>query len=181
MLPAVYILFLILLLTLPEKTPPPYFPNYYLPVVMQKKNLPSLADELIALDSPARSGRPLEILQFPQNMSFVQLQQIITNKHKSYLENKNDPDINASMHRIFMTFIQFESISRLRFNRGTGRLMSQKDLEGLADHFIDSRWYRETLKRFSSNEAYGFSEERLLRVLITIQAAAHFFEVPYPA
>ena len=40
-LPAVYILFLILLLTLPEKTPPPYFPNYYLPVVMQKKNLPS--------------------------------------------------------------------------------------------------------------------------------------------
>ena len=181
MLPAVYILFLILLLTLPEKTPHPYFPNYYLPVVLQQKHLPSVADELIALDSPARSGRPLEILQFPQNMSSVQLQQNITNKHKSYFENKNDPDINASMRRIFLTFIQFESISRLRFNRGTGRLMSQKDLEGLAGHFIDSRWYRETLKRFSSNKAYGFSEERLLRVLITIQAAAHFFEVPYPA
>ncbi|HHZ79129.1 MAG TPA: hypothetical protein EYN57_09380, partial [Candidatus Lambdaproteobacteria bacterium] len=80
-----------------------------------------------------------------------------------------------------MIFIQFESISRLRFNRGTGRLFSQKDLEGLADHFINSRWYREALKILSTNNTYGFSEERLLRVLISIQAAAHFFEVPYPA
>jgi len=85
------------------------------------------------------------------------------------------------MRRLFLSFIQFESISRLRFNRGTGRLISHKDLEGLADYFIDSRWYREALKRYTSNNAYGFSEERLLRVLISIQAAAHFFEVPYPA
>ena len=43
MLPAVYIFFLILLLTLPEKTPLPYFPNYYLPLVMQQEILPSVA------------------------------------------------------------------------------------------------------------------------------------------
>ena len=181
MLPAVYIFFLILLLTLPEKAPTPYFPNYYLPLVMQQEILPSVAEELIALDSPARSGRPLEILQFPQNMSSVQLLQNVTNKHKSYFEKKNDQHINASMRRLFLSFIQFESISRLRFNRGTGRLISHRDLVDLADHFIDSRWYREALKRNSSNNSYGFSEERLLRVLISIQAAAHFFEVPYPA
>jgi len=181
MLPAVYIFFLILLLTLPDKTPSPYFPNYYLPLVMQQEILPSVAEELIALDSPTRSGKPLEILQFPQNMSSVQLLQNVTDKHKSYFEKKNDQHFNASMRRLFLSFIQFESISRLRFNRGTGRLISHKDLEGLADYFIDSRWYREALKRYTSNNAYGFSEERLLRVLISIQAAAHFFEVPYPA
>lgn len=148
---------------------------------MQQKILPSVAEELIDLDSPARSGRPLEILQFPQNMSSIQLLQNVTNKHKSYFEMKNDQHINASMRRLFLSFIQFESISRLRFNRGTGRLISHRDLEGLAEYFIDSRWYREALKRNSSNNSYGFSEERLLRVLISIQAAAHFFEVPYPA
>ena len=180
-LPAVYIFFLILLLALPEKTRPPYFPNYYLPLEMQAKQLPSVSDRLIGLDSPARSGKPLDILQFPQNMSSVQLMQTINKTHNSYIKKKNIKYFNDSMRRIFMTFMQYESLSRLRFNRGTGRLNSQKDLEGLADYFISSRWYREALKRYSSNDAYGFSEERLLRVLISIQASAHFFEVPYPA
>ena len=181
LLPVVYIFFFILLLTLPEKTPPSYFPNYYLPLEMQPEILSSVADELIGLDYPARSGKPLEILQFPLHLSSIQLMQTVRNMHKSYFEKKNIKHFNESMRRIFMIFIQFESISRLRFNRGTGRLFSQKDLEGLADHFINSRWYREALKILSTNNTYGFSEERLLRVLISIQAAAHFFEVPYPA
>ena len=37
-----------------------------------------------------------------------------------------------------MMFMQFESISRLRFNRGTVRLKSQSNLEELADHIMDS-------------------------------------------
>jgi len=94
MLPAVYIFFLILLLTLPDKTPSPYFPNYYLPLVMQQEILPSVAEELIALDSPTRSGKPLEILQFPQNMSSVQLLQNVTTSINLTLKRKM---INTSM------------------------------------------------------------------------------------
>ena len=79
-----------------------------------------------------------------------------------------------------MMFMQFESMSRQIFNRGTVSLPTQTDLEGLADHVVESRWYREALNRFYSNNAYGFSEERMLRVLISIHTAANFFEVPYP-
>ncbi len=181
MLPAVYIFFLILLLTLPEKTPPPYFPNYYLPMEMKREVLPSISDKMVGLDSPTITGKPLAIRQLTKNMSSIQLLQSARKNHKSYLDKKKYKHFNASMRRIFLTVMQYESISRMRFNRGTGRLVSQRDLEGLADYFVDSRWFREALKKFSSIEAYGFSEEHLFRVLISIQAAAHFFEVPYPA
>ena len=75
-------------------------------------------------------------------------------------------------------FMQLESISRQIFNRGTVSLPTQTDLKGLADYIVESRWYREALNRISSNNAYGFSEERMLRVLMSIHTAAHFFEVP---
>ena len=85
------------------------------------------------------------------------------------------------MRRIIISILQFETISRKRFNRGTKSLSSQAELEDLAEHIVESRWYREAIKRFSSNNAYGFSEERLLRVLFSIQVASNSFDIPYPA
>ncbi|GIT70754.1 MAG: hypothetical protein Ct9H300mP28_05680 [Pseudomonadota bacterium] len=42
------------------------------------------------------------------------------------------------MQKLLIMFMQFESISRLRFNRGTGRLLSQSNLEDLAEHIMNS-------------------------------------------
>ena len=170
-----------LLMIVPEKTTHHQRPEFIQTVKLQPKLLPYAKDELIDFDFPPRPGKPLEIPTEPQDLNSFQLLQSVGHLHQSYFDKKRDQHINESMYRIFMMFMQFESISRLRFNRGTVRLKSQSNLEELADHIMDSKWYRIALQRFSSNSGYGFSEQRMLRILISIQAAAHFFEVPYPA
>ncbi len=179
-LPVLFIILLSIFLIVPETIQSPniaYYPQHskYHPRV-----LPTTKVKLKVPDSPANPVKHLEILQSIPDLSTNQLLKSVGNLHRSYFEKKKNQFFNESMRRIIMMFMQLESISRQIFNRGTVSLPTQTDLEGLADHVVESRWYREALNRISSNNAYGFSEERMLRVLLSIHTAAHFFEVPYP-
>ncbi|MBS1254224.1 MAG: hypothetical protein MAG581_00013 [Deltaproteobacteria bacterium] len=176
-----FLLFLLFLLIIPNTNPPRNNPDGSLTYQIQQKFFPASTNKLVDMDFPARSGNPLEILRSPRNLNNYQLAQAVGYLHQDFIEKHQDQHLNESMQRLFMMLMQFESISRLRFNRGTGRLISQSDLEDLAGHILNSRWYRESLLRLFSNNAYGFSVDRMLRIFISIQAASHFFEVPYPA
>jgi len=116
-----------------------------------------------------------------RNSKTSQILNSVSKIHRFYFEKNKYPFFNESLRRIVISFLQFESISRKRFHRGTKSLPTQSNLEDLADHIVESSWYRETLRRYTSNNAYGFSEERMIRVLFSIQVAAHFFEIPFPA
>tara|TARA_Y100001970_G_C14221005_1_gene852664 strand:- start:1183 stop:2625 length:1443 start_codon:yes stop_codon:yes gene_type:complete len=115
------------------------------------------------------------------NIEKHQIANSVSKMYISYFEKNNYLHFNKKMRRIIKSFLQFEIISRKRFNRGTKSLSNQAELLDLADHIAESRWYREAIKKFSSNNAYGFSEERLLRVLFSIQVASNSFNIPYPA
>jgi len=179
-LPVLFIILLSLFLIVPETSQSPNIAYYPLHSQYHPTIFPTTKVKLKVPDSPANSVKHLEILQSIPDLSTNQLLQSVGNLHRSYFEKKKNQFFNERMRRIIMMFMQFESISRQIFNRGTVSLPTQTDLEGLADHVVESRWYREALNRFSSNNAYGFSEERMLRVLMSIHTAAHFFEVPYP-
>ena len=120
-------------------------------------------------------------LQSPPKINKNKVDQSLSKFYFSYLEKMNHLDFNEKMRRIIISFLQFEVISRKRFNRGAKRLSTQAEFEDLADHIIESRWFREVIKRISSNHAYGFSEERLIRVLFSIQVASSSYDIPYPA
>lgn len=179
-LPVLFIILLSLFLIVPETSQSPNIAYYPQHSQYHPRIFPTTKVKLKVPDSPANSVKHLEILQSIPDLSTNQLLQSVGNLHRSYFEKKKNQFFNERMRRIIMMFMQFESISRQIFNRGTVSLPTQTDLEGLADHVVESRWYREALNRISSNNAYGFSEERMLRVLMSIHTAAHFFEVPYP-
>jgi len=181
-LPVLFIILLSLFLIVPETSQSPNTNIAYYPQHSQyhPRIFPTTKVKLKVPASPANSVKHLEILQSIPHLSTNQLLQSVGNLHRSYFEKKKNKFVNERMRRIIMMFMQFESISRQIFNRGTVSLPTQTDFEGLADRVVESRWYREALNRFSSNNAYGFSEERMLRVLMSIHTAAHFFEVPYP-
>ena len=123
----------------------------------------------------------MQILQAANPWTAYSLKERAERINLDYTTDSNIEHINPSAKRLFQLFMQYETISRLRYNRGSGRLMFQKDLEGLSRFIMQSRWYREALKRLSSSDIYGFSESQFIRILMTIQTGAHFFEVPYPA
>ena len=181
LLPFSFLIFLFLPLIIPETSRLQKITDYSLPPNPQPKHLPYVLVKPRDQDYRPNSKTPIEILKSSQDLSKIQKMQFTGNLDRSYFDKKKFKHINDSMRRIIMMIIQFEEISRIKFNRGTESLPTQVDLEGLADHIIDSRWYREVIKRFSSNNAYGFSEERLLRVLMSIQVAANSFDVPYPS
>ena len=137
-----------------------------------KKNKPDTLNKKIKLQKISNSHTKISRNQIAHSVSKL---------HLSFFEKKNHLNFNERMRRIIISFLQFEAISRKRFNRGTKSLSTQAELEDLAEHIVESRWYREAIKRFSSNNAYGFSEERLLRVLFSIQVASNSFDIPYPA
>jgi len=180
-LPVLFIILLSLFLIVPETSQSPNITYYPQHSQYNPRFFPTTKVKLKVPDSPVNSVNHLEILQSIPDLSTNQLLQSVGNLHRSYFEKKKNKFVNENMRRIIMMFMQFESMSRQIFNRGTISLPTQTDLEGLADHVVESRWYREALNRFYSNSAYGFSEERMLRVLISIHTAANFFEVPYPS
>ena len=97
----------------PEKTTHHQRPEIILTVKLQPKLLPYAKDELIDFDFPPRPCKPLEIPTEPQDLNRFQLLQSVGHLHQSYFDKKRDQHINESMYRIFMMFMQFESISIL--------------------------------------------------------------------
>ncbi|MBC8259757.1 MAG: hypothetical protein H8E38_12120 [SAR324 cluster bacterium] len=177
----IFCVLLIFFSTIPEIIPPDHTSDFSLTFQHSPETKTVVSEELLDFDFPPRTGTPLEIPAIPRDLERFQLLHSVGFLHQTYFKEKHVQHHNESLRRLFMMFMQYESISRLRFNRGTKRLASQTDIEGLADHILNSLWYREALLRFSSNNDYGFSEERMIRILISIQAAAHYFELPYPA
>ncbi len=176
-----FILILFFLLIIPNTNPPHNFPDDIQPVQIQKKLFPAAKDKMIDMGFPPTTGSPLEITQTPRNLNTIQLENSLNYLHLPFPEKLNAQHQIDTMQKLLIMFMQFESISRLRFNRGTGRLLSQSDLEDLAEHIMNSSWYRESLLKYFSNQDYGYSEKPLIRVFISIQAASHFFEIPYPS
>jgi len=134
--------------------------------------------------NPNQHKKTITLLNRSKSLPDISKNQIanyVSKLHLSFFEKKNHLNFNEKMRRIIISFLQFETISRKRFNRETKRLSSQVELEDLAEHIVESRWYREAINRFSSNNAYGFSEERLLRVLFSIQVASNSFDLPFPS
>ena len=145
--------------------------SFYNKLEKQQKNSVSFKKKLTSLKK----------LESPPKINKNEIVQSVSKLYYSYFEKKNLLNLNEKMRRIIISFLQFESISRKRFNRGTKSLSTQAELEDLADHIVESRWFLQAIKRVSSNNAYGFSEERLLRVLFSIQVASSYFDIPYPA
>ena len=148
----------------------PYLKFYK--IIEIKKNKPEILN---------KTKKPLKKSDPQSEIRGNQIAHSVSKLHLSFFEKKKYLNFNEKMRRIIISFLQFESISRKRFNRGTKSLSTQAELEDLAEHIVESRWYREAIKRFSSNNSYGFSEERLLRVLFSIQVASNSFDIPYPA
>ena len=180
--PVVFLIFLSISLTIPKKNKSLKIRYIHKPTLLDSKIKKFSSNEKI--NSPILTLKPTEspkINSKSTNSIPNQIVNSVSKIHRYYFEKNKYPFFNESLRRIVITFLQFESISRKRFNRGTESLPTQVNLEDLANHIVESRWYRETLRRFSANKAYGFSEERMLRILFSIQVSAHFFNVPYPA
>jgi len=179
-LPVLFVIFLLLFLIVPatyQSKNNSYFPQF---TKLHPSFFPTPKVKLKISDSPSNSENHKKIIPSNSDSNTNELLKSVGNMYRSYFEKKKELYFNDSMRRIIMMFLQLETISIKNFNRGTESFPTQANLEGLADHVVNSRWYREALMRFSSNNAYGFSEERMLRVLMSIHSAAHFFEVPYP-
>ena len=140
-----FILILFFLLIIPNTNPPHNFPDDIQPVQIQKKLFPAAKDKMIDMGFPPTTGSPLEITLTPRNLNTIQLENSLNYLHLPFLEKLNAQHQIDTMQKLLILFMQFESISRLRFNRGTGRLLSQSDLEDLAEHIMNSSWYRQSL------------------------------------
>ncbi len=100
--------------------------------------------------------------------------------HAEFLRERHPYHINPIGSQLFRIFVEYDLVSRLRYKRGVGRLFEHKTVHELSDYLQQSRWYREALKRYTTYEQYGFSENRMVRTLLAMHTSAHFFDVPYP-
>ena len=114
------------------------------------------------------------------SLSTKEIWQLI--KHDYNIKTLENPVLlhNKHLNELYRFLMSYNDISIKRFNKSVQKIPCQMTLQELIKHLMKTKWYNEFLKLITDKPVYGYSEDLVLRIVISIHTAAYFFQIPFP-
>lgn len=131
--------------------------------------------------TPTRPSLPTSRIRLQSPISSQRLLQEVAGRSDPLLSEFPEWPHSTLTRQFLEVWLGYDTFSRLRYDRGVGRLIPQKDRDQLGRYLMEHRWTLEALDRFANDPDLAHRPDYLFRILISIHTAAHFFDLPYPS